>query len=202
MKHRKSVVGLVSLIIGIFVYYSLAIIAIFQYPGGFDIFNDLWTHLRWLGYNPNGALFIRIGNFVYALTLVFFFLSFSRWITDERRFRIYLIQIFGILIATSMIIGEILADQVTIFIISSGVGLLLTIITLLGIASSLYGHPEFWKASITLFIISIVLSSYLLYMGIIDAPIQEFRIIDFLVTALNQASIFVIALNMTKIQSQ
>jgi hypothetical protein len=78
---------------------------------------------------------------------------------------------------------------------------LLTIIILIGIPILFYNHPGFWKASILLFIISIVLGSYLLYMGIIDAPIRAFRIIDFLATVFNQASIFVIALNTTRIQT-
>ncbi|MHA3964487.1 MAG: hypothetical protein AM325_013215 [Candidatus Thorarchaeota archaeon SMTZ1-45] len=203
MKLHKSVICPISLFIGLLVYYSLAIIAIFNYSGGFDIYNDLWTHLRWFEYNLDGALYFRIGNVTYALTLIIFFLSVNGWITavTERRSPIYLIQVIGISIAGLMILGEILADQAIIFAIASGTSLLLTVIILIGIPILLYSHPEFWKVSILLFIISIVLSSYLLYMGITDAPIREFRIIDFLVTAFNQVSIFTIALNITKMET-
>jgi hypothetical protein len=203
MKHHKSMIGPIFLVIGLLVYYSLAIIAIVNYSGGFDIYNDLWTHLRWFEYNSGGALFFRIGNVIYALTLIIFFLSVSGWIAAvaERRFLIYLIQVIGISIAVLMIIGEILADQSIVFVIASGTSLLLTVIILIGIPILLYSHPEFWKVSILLFIISIALSSYLLYMGIIDAPIREFRIIDFLATAFNQVSIFIIAFNIAKMET-
>ncbi|MFX1261113.1 MAG: hypothetical protein ACFFAZ_03410 [Promethearchaeota archaeon] len=203
MKLDKSVIGLISLFFGLLAYYLLAIVAIFNYSERFDIYNDLWTHLRWFEYNLEGALFFRIGNVLYALTLAIFFLSASGWqsAVAERKSSIYLIQTIGISIAISMIIREVLADQANIFAIASGAGLLLTVIILVGIAFSSWSYPEFWRASILFFIISIILSSYLLYMGIIDAPIQEFRIIDFLVTVFNQASIFAIALNMAKIQS-
>jgi len=195
--------GSISLFIGLAAYYFLALIAIFNYPGSFDIYNDLWTHLRWFEYNLDGALFFRIGNVFYALTLIIFFLSISGRTTaeTERRFPVYLIQIIGISIAVLMIVGEILADQAIIFVIASGTILLLTIIILIGIPILLYSHPEFWKVSILLFIISIALSSYLLFMGALDAPIREFRIIDFLITAFNQASICIIALNMVKMET-
>lgn len=203
MKLDNFVIGSISLFIGLLVYYVLAIIAIFNYSGGFDIYNDLWTHLRWFEYNLDGALLFRIGNIIYALTLTIFFLSVRPWITaaTERKVLGYLIQVIGISISVLMIIGEILADQVTIFIITSGTSLLLTIVILIGIPVLLYKHPGFWKVPIILFIIGIGLSSYLLYMGIIDAPIREFRIIDFLVAAFNQASICIIALNVVKIQT-
>lgn len=196
-------VGLISLFLGLLAYYLLAIVAIFNYVGGFDIYNNLWTHLRWFEYNLEGALFFRIGNVIYALALAIFFLSGGSWVTavTERRFLIYFIQVIGISIATLMIIREVLADQTIIFSIASGTSYLLTIIILIGIPILFYNHPGFWKASILLFIISIVLGSYLLYMGIIDAPIRAFRIIDFLATVFNQASIFVIALNTTRIQT-
>ena len=194
---NKSMTGSILLLIGTIIYYFLAIFAILNYSGGFDIFNDLWTHLRWYGYNPDGALFFRTGNLVYAITLLFFFLSFSVGLSiqAERKISTYLTQIFGIGIAVSMIIGEILADLPQIFIVASGIGLLFTILMLVGIAVSFYNHEEFWKASILLFILCISLNSYLLFIGIIDIPIQEFRIIDFLVTVLNHSSICVIALN-------
>lgn len=203
MKLNKPMVGLISLFFGLLAYYLLAIVAIFNYVGGFDIYNDLWTHLRWFEYNLEGALFFRIGNVIYALALAIFFLSGGSWVTavTERRFLIYFIQVIGISIATLMIIREVLADQTIIFSIASGTSYLLTIIILIGIPILFYNHPGFWKASILLFIISIVLGSYLLYMGVIDAPIRAFRIIDFLATVFNQASIFVIALNTTRIQT-
>jgi hypothetical protein len=203
VKLNKPMVGLISLFFGLLAYYLLAIVAIFNYVGGFDIYNDLWTHLRWFEYNLEGALFFRIGNVIYALALAIFFLSGGSWVTavTERRFLIYFIQVIGISIATLMIIREVLADQTIIFSIASGTSYLLTIIILIGIPILFYNHPGFWKASILLFIISIVLGSYLLYMGIIDAPIRALRIIDFLATVFNQASIFVIALNTTRIQT-
>ena len=203
MKLNMPMVGLISLFLGLLAYYLLAIVAIFNYVGGFDIYNNLWTHLRWFEYNLEGALFFRIGNVIYALALAIFFLSGGSWVTavTERRFLIYFIQVIGISIATLMIIREVLADQTIIFSIASGTSYLLTIIILIGIPILFYNHPGFWKASILLFIISIVLGSYLLYMGIIDAPIRAFRIIDFLATVFNQASIFVIALNTTRIQT-
>lgn len=203
MKLNKPMVGLISLFFGLLIYYLLAIVAIFNYVGGFDIYNNLWTHLRWFEYNLEGALFFRIGNVIYALALAIFFLGGGSWVTavTERRFLIYFIQVIGISIATLMIIREVLADQTIIFSIASGTIYLLTIIILIGIPILFNNHPGFWKASILLFIISIVLGSYLLYMGIIDAPIRAFRIIDFLATVFNQASIFVIALNTTRIQT-
>jgi hypothetical protein len=203
VKLNKPVVGLISLFFGLLAYYLLAIVAIFNYVGGFDIYNNLWTHLRWFEYNLEGALFFRIGNVIYALALAIFFLGGGSWVTavTERRFLIYFIQVIGISIATLMIIREVLADQTIIFSIASGTSFLLTIIILIGIPILFYNHPGFWKASILLFIISIALGSYLLYMGIIDAPIRAFRIIDFLATVFNQASIFVIALNTTRIQT-
>jgi hypothetical protein len=196
-------IGSISLVIGLLVYYLLAIIAIFNYSGGFDIYNDLWTHLRWFEYNLNGALFFRIGNIIYELTLIIFFLSISGWTTTEteRRLPVYLIQIIGISIAVLMIVGEILADQAVIFVIASGTSLLLTVILLIGLPVLLYNQPGFWRVSILLIIVSIGLSSYLLYMGAIDAPIREFRIIDLLTVALNQASIFTIASNIAKMQT-
>jgi hypothetical protein len=203
VKLNKPVVGLISLFFGLLAYYLLAIVAIFNYVGGFDIYNNLWTHLRWFEYNLEGALFFRIGNVIYALALAIFFLSGGSWVSaiTERRFSIYFIRIIGISIATLMIIREVLADQTIIFSIASGTSFLLTIIILIGIPILFYNHPGFWKASILLFIISIALGSYLLYMGIIDAPIRALRIIDFLATVFNQASIFVIALNTTRIQT-
>ncbi|MHA2386059.1 MAG: hypothetical protein ACXAEE_07605 [Candidatus Thorarchaeota archaeon] len=203
MNLHKSMIGSISLVIGLLVYYLLAIIAIFNYSGGFDIYNDLWTHLRWFEYNLNGALFFRIGNIIYELTLIIFFLSISGWTTTEteRRLPVYLIQIIGISIAVLMIVGEILADQAVIFVIASGTSLLLTVILLIGLPVLLYNQPGFWRVSILLIIVSIGLSSYLLYMGAIDAPIREFRIIDLLTVALNQASIFTIASNIAKMQT-
>ena len=203
MKLHKSMIGLISLLVGLIVYYLLAVLAILSYPGGFDLYNDLWTHLRWLGYNPDGALFFRIGNVIYALSLVVFFLSASGWITfaTEKKRTMYLIQAIGISIAVSMIIGELLADQALIFVIASGVSLLLIVVILVGISVSMYTTPGFWRVLILLFIISIAMSLYLLYMGVIDAPIQDFRIIDLLVTAFNQASICAIALNMAKTET-
>jgi hypothetical protein len=203
VKLNMPMVGLISLFLGLLAYYLLAIVAIFNYVGGFDIYNNLWTHLRWFEYNLEGALFFRIGNVIYALALAIFFLSGGSWVTavTERRFLIYFIQVIGISIATLMIIREVLADQTIIFSIASGTSFLLTIIILIGIPILFYNHPGFWKASILLFIISIALGSYLLYMGIIDAPIRALRIIDFLATVFNQASIFVIALNTTRIQT-
>ena len=196
-------IGLFSLLIGLIVYYLLSIIAIFNYPGSFDICNDLWTHLRWFEYNPDGAVFFRSGNVIYALTLMIFFLSINRGITsiEGRKVPAYLIQVIGISIAVLVITGEVLADQAAIFIIASGTSLLLTIVILIGFLTLLRGHPEFWKISVLLFIVSIVFSSYLIYIGVIDAPIREFRIIDFLSTASNQASFFIISLNMTRIQA-
>ncbi|MFW9862785.1 MAG: hypothetical protein ACFFET_10910 [Candidatus Thorarchaeota archaeon] len=203
MKLNKSVIGPISLLIGLIVYYLLSIMAVYNYPGGFDINNDLWTHLRWFEYNPDGALFFRIGNVIYAATLMFFFLGLSGQIAvaAEKRFSKYLIQTIGISISVLMIIGEILSDQAIIFVITSGVSLLLTAIILIGFPILLYDQKGFWKVSILLIIISIGLSSYLLYMGAIDAPIREFRIVDLLATAFNQASIFTIASNMAKMQT-
>jgi len=203
MRFRKSVIGLVQLFIGVVVYYLLAIIAILNYSGGFDLITDLWTHLRWFEYNPNGALYFRIGNLVYALTLIIFFLSISGLTMkdSENKLRIFLIQIIGIFIALSIVIGEILADQAIIFFIASGMNLLLTIFILIGFAYSFHTNPDFWKPSILLYITSIVLSAYLVFMGVIDTPIQEFRIVDFLETCLRQVSMCVIALNITKIRN-
>ena len=107
----------------------------------------------------------------------------------------------GIVMAALIIVGELLADQATMFVIVSGLSLLLVIFLLIGIASSLYSHPTFWKPSIIFFIISVALSSYLLYMGAFDLLIREFRIIDLLVTVLNQASMCVVALNMARLQT-
>lgn len=203
MKLRRSVIGPISLLIGLIVYYLLSIIAIYSYPGGFDIFNDLWTHLRWLEYNMDGALFFRIGNVIYAVALMIFFLSVNGWTIAgvENRTPTYLFQVIGISIAVLMIIGEILADQSMIFVIASGISLLMTVILLIGIPFLLYNQPGFWRVSMVLIIISIGLSLYLLYMGAINAPFREFRIIDLLTVALNQASIFTIASNMAKMRN-
>jgi hypothetical protein len=203
MNLQKSMIGSISLFIGLVAYYVLALIAILNYPGNFDINNDLWTHLRWFEYNPDGALFFRIGNLIYALTLLIFFLSVKVWKPEipDKRTPVYLIQIIGISIAVLMIASEILAEQSMIFVIASGVSFLLTIIILIGFPILLYDQQGFWKVSILLIIISIGLSSYLLYMGAIDAPIRDFRIIDLLTTAFNQASIFTIASNIAKMQT-
>ena len=203
MRLHKSVIGSISLLIGLIVYYLLSIIAIFNYPGGFDIYNDLWTHLRWFEYNTDGALFFRIGNVIYAVTMMVFFLSISGQgiVITEKRVSKNVIQTIGSSISLLMIIGEILADQAMIFVIASGVSLLLTTVILIGFPILLYDQLGFWKVSILLIVISIGLSAYLLYMGAIDAPIREFRIIDLLGTAFNQASIFTIALNIAKMQT-
>lgn len=191
------------MLIGLIIYYLLSIIAIYNYSGSFDIYNDLWTHLRWFEYNPDGALFFRIGNVIYAVTLMIFFLSINGQsiVVTEKRVSKYLIQTIGLSISVLMIIGEILADQSIIFSISSGASLLLTSIILIGFSILLYNQQGFWKLSILLIVSSIGLSSYLLYMGVIDAPIREFRIIDLLTTVLNQASIFTIASNIARMQT-
>jgi hypothetical protein len=193
----------VVLFIGIVVYYILAVIAMFQYPEGFDVLNDLWTHLRWFEYNADGALFFRVGSSIYGLALLVFFLSFSGRITADAEpgFRKRFIQIMGISIAVSIMVGEILADQSTVFTVASGLNLILTIIILIGVTISLYNQPTFWKPSIVLFIVGITLSSYLLFLGVIDAPIRDFRIVDLLTTAVNQASIFTVAFNLTRNQN-
>jgi hypothetical protein len=203
MRPRKATIILVSLIIGIVVYYSMATIAIFQYTEGFEIYNDLWTHLRWFEYNPDGALFFRIGNLIYGVMLLVFFLGFSVWFTraSELRFRTHLIQIIGVSMAASLIIGEILADQSLVFVIGSGMSVLFAIIILIGFTMSFYKHARFWTPSVLIFLLTIALSSFLLYMGAIDAPIRDFRVIDLLVTFLNQLSICIIAFNLVRMQT-
>jgi hypothetical protein len=203
MRLHRSVIGSISLLIGLIVYYLLSIISIYNYPGGFDIYNDLWTHLRWFEYNIDGAMFFRIGSVIYAVTQMVFFLSIGgqSTVVTEKRVSKYFIQIIGISISVLMIIGEILADESIIFSISSGASLLLTGIILIGFPILLYNQQGFWKLSLLLIISSIVLSSYLLFMGVIDAPIREFRIIDLLTTVLNQVSIFTIASNIAGMQT-
>ena len=159
--------------------------------------------LWWFEYNADGALFFRVGNFIYGIALLVLFLSYSGRITAETELGIrkYFIQIVGISIAVSMMVGEILTDHSLVYIIASGVNLILTIIILIGVTIFLYNQPTFWKPSILFFIVSITLSSYLLLMGVIDAPIRDFRIIDFLATVLNQASLFIVAFNLTRIRT-
>ncbi|MFW9804852.1 MAG: hypothetical protein ACFFFC_19505 [Candidatus Thorarchaeota archaeon] len=88
MKLHKSMICLIFLLVRLIVYYLLAELAILSYPGGFDLYNDLWTHLRWLGYNPDGAMLFRICSEIYALSLVVLVLSASGWIifaTEKKR---------------------------------------------------------------------------------------------------------------------
>lgn len=202
MKFFKSIYNSILLFLGLICYYIFALIAISTYSGGFNIWNDLWTHLRWYGYNPEGALFFRIGNITYSISVVLFFTGFHRWLTQnkERRLLIILAQIDGFLAGILMILSEIFADIDEVFFITSGLSLLLLIIFLILSIFSLYRQPKFWKPSIIIFVISIGFSIYLLYLGITDAPIVEFRIIDFLVTIFNQCAICLIAINMLIIQ--
>lgn len=198
MKYIKRNFNSIAVFIGLISYYFFSIIALLKFTGGFDILNDLWTHLRWYGYNPEGALFFRIGNLIYGGTLLLFFFGFNKWSTEiqEKKRFITLNQIIGLIIAILMIITELFADIDLIFFITSGLSLLLMIVFLIAGPLSLYHHPKFWKILIIFFIINIGFNSYLLYLGITDALIVEFRIVDFLVTAFNQLSICLIAINM------
>lgn len=200
-KSFKTIYNSILLFVGLIGYYIFALIAISAYSGGFDVWNDLWTHLRWYGYNPYGALFFRIGNIIYAGALIVFFIGFKKWQVEneKRRLIIVLAQIIGFVVGFLMIISEIFADIDEVFFITSGLSLLLMLAFLILTSSVLYKHPKFWKPLIFFFLISIVFTVYILYLGITNTPIIEFRIIDFLVTAFNQVSICLIAINMLKI---
>ena len=201
MKSFKNSYNSIFLFLGLIGYYIFALIAISAYSGGFDIWNDLWTHLRWYGYNPEGALFFRIGNLIYAVSLILFFIGFYRWQVEGKNRRLLLIstQIVGFIVGFLMFISEIFADNDEIFFITSGLSLLLMQVFLVLTIFSLYHHPDFWKPLIFFFVITIGLTMYILYFGITNIPIVQFRIIDFLVTAFNQVSICLIAINMLKI---
>lgn len=201
MKYFDTIYNSIVLFSGLIWYYIFALIAISAYPGGFDIWNDLWTHLRWYGYNPDGALFFRIGNLIYAISLILFFIDFHRWHIkgEKRQMLIILAQVLGFIVGVLMVISEIFADIDAIFFITSGLSLLLTLIFLIFTSFALYNHSKFWKPLIFFFLITIGFTVYILYLGITNTPIIDFRIIDFLVTAFNQGAICLIAINMLKI---
>jgi len=201
MKSFKTIYNSIMLFLGLIGYHVFALIAISTYSGDFDIWNDLWTHLRWYGYNPEGALFFRIGNLIYAVSFLLFFMGFYRWNVknEEKRLLIILTQILGLLVGFLMIISEIFADMDDVFFITSGLTLLLTQIFLILTSFALYNHPKFWKPLIIFFLITMGFTVYILYLGITNTPIIDFRIIDLLVTVLNQVAICLIAINMVKI---
>ena len=201
MKSFKTIFSLILLFLGLIGYYIFAFIAISAYPGGFDILNDLWTHLRWYGYNPDGALFFRIGNIIYAISLILFFIGFNKWQIEGKKRQLLIVtaQIDGFTVGLLMVISEIFADIDEIFFITSGLSLLLMVFYLILIIFSLYHHPKFWRPLIFFFVVTIGFTVYILYLGITNTLIVQFRIIDFIVISSNQVAICLIAMNMVKI---
>ena len=187
----------VIVLLAFFIYYCFASISIGLYPGGFDIMNDLWTHLRWYNYNPLGAFIFRIGSVIYGISVIIFFIMFDKWMFEGiKRTLARVIQGIGMVLGFLIVITEFLADIEIFFTISSGLVQLLTICLLIIVIITLFPHPKFWRWFLIIFVINIGFNFYLLYLGITGSLITEFRIIDLLVTLISQISICSLAINM------
>ncbi|MFW9897379.1 MAG: hypothetical protein ACFFD7_16360, partial [Candidatus Thorarchaeota archaeon] len=75
----------------------------------------------WFNYNPSGAVFFRIGNIIFGIFLIPYFIGWSRWYKEEsvQKVRIKIFQGIGYFIAILIILNEIFEDINVLFSIIS-----------------------------------------------------------------------------------
>ncbi len=201
MKFKTIPLSIISGFTAILLYYLFAIISISYFPTSFNPWTDLWTHLRWFNYNPNGALFFRIGNIFFGLFLIPYFIGWKKWYAENRikKIKIRIFQGIGCFLSITIILNEIFADIDISFSIFSSFSLFSIIVILLIPPILLFKHQNFIKLILVYAIITLSFNIYFAYLILTDAIIIEFRSIELLIVILNHGYICLMAYNIMKI---
>ncbi len=201
MKFKTNHISFISAITAVLLYYLFAMISISFFPTSFNPLTDLWTHLRWFNFNPNGALFFRIGNIVFGIFLVPYFIGWYKWYEDNK-YQVVKIQIFrgiGFFLAIVIILNEIFADINVLFYLFSSFLMFSIIIITIFPPIILFKHIKFIKLIIFYAIITLCFNIFFAYLVITDALIVEFRSIELVTIILNHGYFCLMAYNLTKL---
>jgi len=192
-----------SAITAILFYYLFAMISISFFPISFNPLTDLWTHLKWFNYNPDGALFFRIGNIIFGIFLVPYFIGWYKWY-EENRFQKIKLQIFqgiGFFIAIVIILNEVFADINVLFYLFSSFLMFSIIIITIFPPIILLKYPKFIKLILIYAIITLCFNFYFAYLVITDVLIIEFRSIELVTVILNHGYFGLMAFNIMKLET-
>ncbi|MFX0021086.1 MAG: hypothetical protein ACFE9S_02085 [Candidatus Hermodarchaeota archaeon] len=201
MKFNIKYLSITSAFIAFLSYYLFSIISISYFPTSFNPLTDLWTHLRWYNYNPTGAYYFRIGNIIFGIFLIPYFIGWSRWYEEDegQKVKIQIFQGIGYILTIIIILNEILADINVLFYIFSIFLMILIILITAFPPILLFKHPKFIKLILIYVIIILFLNIYLAYLIIADALIVEFRSIELITVILNHGYFFLMAFNTMKL---
>jgi len=204
MKSKKFLLSLICGFTGILFYYIFAFISISLFPISFNLLEDLWSHLRWFNYNPGGAFFFRVGNILFGVFLIPYFIGWNKWYMDFPHYKtsIIIIQLVGFLFSAFIIINEIIADLNEIYNIFSGLSLILLLVIVVLPSVVLFKHPKFKKIFIILAAMTIFFNTYFAYLVLSDALIIHFRSIELVVVILNHGYLCAFAYNIMRINEK
>jgi hypothetical protein len=156
--------------------------------------------LRWFNFNPSGALYFRIGNIIFGILLIPYFMGWSKWYEEEivRKVKIQVVQGVGYFLAIMIILNEIFAEINILFYIFSSFLMLSIVLVLIMPLILLIKHPKFIKMILFYVIICLGFNLYFAFLVITDALIVEFRSIELITIILNHGYFFLMAFNTMK----